>query len=205
MSRLISTTLFLFVLFFGSSGLKAQSHSPKGPDTSGAGYSQASVTVAWDPNHPDQRVTNYRVFWGTESRQYSQHVDAGSQTFKTLNSLPNDRDIYISVKAQDETGESDYSEEIVFHTPHYVPGVPPSPQIQNLSVKDENGVRNVTLDLVGGKEGRKYALEVSEDLENWTETSNVIVGEEGEVVPFPFQWPLSSAPKRMFFRFRYLE
>ena len=101
------------------------------------------------------------------------------------------------------TGTGLKSNEIVWWSPPYVPDEPLPPSIQGLTVNDANGVRTVNLDLVGGEEGKKYTLELSEDMQTWVSSSSVVIGEPGEVIRFPVQWPLSSAPKKMFFRFRY--
>lgn len=195
----------LFALaLFAEPHLRAQ-HGATQPatQTAPAPYSTASVTVSWDPNNPAEQVTDYDVHWGTGTAPLSNSVSSGGQVFKTLTGLPNGTDIRIAVSARNANGVSPNSEEIVWRSPPYVPDEPAPPSIQGLNVSDANGVRTVNLDLVGGEEGKRYTLELSEDLNKWVSSSSVVIGEPGEVIRFPIQWPLSSAPKKMFFRFRY--
>jgi hypothetical protein len=197
--------LGLFALaLFAAPHLRAQ-HGATQPatQTAPAPYSTASVTVTWDPNDPAEKVTDYDVYWGTGTGPLTNSVSSGGQIVKTLTGLPNNADIRMSVAARNAQGAGPKCEEIVWRSPPYVPGEPLPPSIQGLTVSDSNGVRTVNLDLVGGEEGKKYTLELSEDLNKWVSSSSVVIGEPGEVIRFPIQWPLSSAPKKMFFRFRY--
>ncbi len=78
----------------------------------------ATVTVAWDPNPPEENVTGYVVCYATTSRfdeaftGYSE-VDAGDVTEFSL-TLPDDgATYYIAVVAYNASGlRSDYSDEV---------------------------------------------------------------------------------------------
>jgi len=87
------------------------------------------VTLAWDPNPPEENVTGYIVYYGVRSRTdpawtgYDSEVDAGAVT-EFVVELPNEYQVYyFSAVAYNEFGlRSDYSDEI-FRPPR-APGRP---------------------------------------------------------------------------------
>jgi hypothetical protein len=69
-----------------------------------------SVDVEWDPL---PGATGYRVYYGTQSGQYTQVKDAGNRTTVTLSGLTDCRDYFMAVKAYNAYGESaEYSNEV---------------------------------------------------------------------------------------------
>lgn len=91
------------------------------------------VTLAWDPSSPD--VAGYRLYYGTTSRlssgTYSDSIDVGNSTSRTVSDLIFGNTYFFAVTAYNEAGlESDFSEEIVY-TPRL--------QISGL-VADEGGL-----------------------------------------------------------------
>jgi fibronectin type 3 domain-containing protein len=74
-----------------------------------------SVTLAWDPVNG---VTGYKVYQGGASRAYSNSVDAGNSSQKTLSPLTAGKTYYFAVTAYNNSGvESDYSTEISYTVP----------------------------------------------------------------------------------------
>lgn len=81
--------------------------------------SAKTVTVAWDPNPPEENVTGYVVHYGTSSRAtpgftaYDSQVDAGNVTQQDLDLPDSTATYYIAVTAYNGQGlNSDYSAEI---------------------------------------------------------------------------------------------
>lgn len=74
-----------------------------------------SVTLGWDPV---SGVSGYKVYQGGASHTYTNTVDAGSATQKTISPLIAGRTYYFAVTAYNSTGvESDYSTEISYTVP----------------------------------------------------------------------------------------
>jgi hypothetical protein len=76
-----------------------------------------SVSLAWDPN-TDPGLAGYKLYYGTQSRNYTTSIDAGSQISYAALGLQAGTTYYFAVTAYDNQGvESDYSNEVI----HYVP------------------------------------------------------------------------------------
>jgi hypothetical protein len=88
-----------------------------------------TLTLEWDPN-PEPYVQGYRLYYGTQSRTYSAHVDVGQHTRYELAGLDPTRTWYFTVRAYTEQGVmSDFSNE-VSHTAPPAPYVPhPGPEL----------------------------------------------------------------------------
>lgn len=72
----------------------------------------AELKLAWDPSE-SSGVTGYKVYYGTQSGNYSGSVDAGNQTSTTLTGLADGQTYYIATTAYDSAGaESDFSNEV---------------------------------------------------------------------------------------------
>jgi hypothetical protein len=75
-----------------------------------------SVTLAWDPN-TDPGLAGYKLYYGTQSRNYTNSIDAGNQISYAALGLQAGTTYYFAVTAYDNQGlESDYSNEVI----HYV-------------------------------------------------------------------------------------
>ena len=73
-----------------------------------------TATIAWDPN-PEPDIYGYKVFYGTESRNYTETVEVigANNTTVTINGLLPGNTYYFAVKAVDLAGqESDFSDEV---------------------------------------------------------------------------------------------
>jgi hypothetical protein len=80
--------------------------------------STGSVSLAWNvPNTyvdgtPSTGLVGFKVYYGTESRMYTQIIDAKNVLSYTINSLP-PATYYFAITAYDSSGiESDYSTEL---------------------------------------------------------------------------------------------
>lgn len=80
----------------------------------------ASVTLAWDPNSPAENVVGYRLYYGTESRNYAFMIDITADTTQKVGNIEKGQNYYFAVTAFNEAGqESDFSEEISVNTCSY--------------------------------------------------------------------------------------
>ena len=72
----------------------------------------SSLTLAWDHNREDD-LAGYKVYCGTESRDYIHVVDVGNATYCTLRGLAPETRYYFALTAYDISwNESDYSAEV---------------------------------------------------------------------------------------------
>ncbi len=101
-----------------------------------ASVAAAGVTLAWDPS-PDDRVTNYRVYWGYQSRTYTGSFDVGNVTNATVGSLVAGTHYFFAVTATTPEGlESDYSNEVDYTVP-LPPLTPPVLEVQAGATPEE--------------------------------------------------------------------
>jgi len=71
-----------------------------------------SVTVSWDAN-TEADLEGYKVYYGLESRNYSEVLDVGNANSVAFSELNADRTYFFSVTAYDLTGnESPFSDEV---------------------------------------------------------------------------------------------
>jgi len=101
-------TIFFIVIIFSALIASAQ-------------YAQgASVTLMWNPNSPAENVIGYRLYYGTESRNYAFMIDITDETSKKISHLEKGQNYYFAVTAFNAAGEeSDFSEEISVNTCTY--------------------------------------------------------------------------------------
>jgi hypothetical protein len=75
--------------------------------------SAATITLAWNPNPPEDEVTGYAVYYGTASGKYTWTKDVGNVTTCTITGLTAGVTYYIVLTAYDKYGnESDFSDEV---------------------------------------------------------------------------------------------
>ncbi len=84
----------------------------------------AEVHLAWDPS-PDPDVTNYRIYWGYQSRTYEGYFDVGNVTNTVIGSLAEGTRYFFAATATTGDGrESDFSNEVEYTTPVPPPAAP---------------------------------------------------------------------------------
>ncbi len=121
-----------------------------------------SVSLVWDSNS-ETNLAGYVIYYGTASGQYSNSNNVGNVTNTTVSGLQEGRNYYFVVTAYDASGlESDPSNEASYQEPplRVIFSPPPVPSVSN-SVSKVKVIQNLTL-------GRKYLLESSHDLAQWT-------------------------------------
>lgn len=84
----------------------------------------AEVSLKWDANtEPD--LAGYKLYSGTQSREYEAPVNVGNVTQFTVTGLLEKETYYFAVTAFDtEDRESDYSNEVSTTIPNCPPGAP---------------------------------------------------------------------------------
>jgi hypothetical protein len=71
----------------------------------------ASKTLSWTAA-PESSVLGYKLYWGTNSRQYDSHVDVGPEVSYTLTGLRPGTTYFFAVSAYNSGGESALSSEV---------------------------------------------------------------------------------------------
>jgi len=159
-----AVVILLFAVFYSTPG-EAYGQAPS---------SGSSVTIAWDED-PEGAIAGYRVYYGMESRRYTESVAVGKVTTATISGLTAGVVYYFAVTAIDPTGlESDFSEEISF-----IPGPGGLPEADGITIS-VGATREVTL-IVRGVVGQGYDIEATEDFDTWVRIGTVTVGEDGIV------------------------
>jgi ribosomal protein L30E len=73
----------------------------------------ATITLAWDPNPPEDEVTGYKVYYGTASGKYGSKINVGNVTKYTITGLTLNQKYFFAVTAYDKfSNESDFSGEV---------------------------------------------------------------------------------------------
>jgi hypothetical protein len=94
---------------------------------SAANASAASVSLAWDAVSATN-LSGYKVHYGTQSRSYSNALDAGKNVSYTVPNLAEGKTYYFAVTAQNTAGQSSgYSNEVSYSVPTAAGGTTPPP------------------------------------------------------------------------------
>ena len=84
-----------------------------------------SINLAWDAVN-DPRVSGYKVYYGTSSRNYTGQIDVGNATTRTVSNLIDGATYYFAVTVYDASRvESGYSNEVVGTVPGVAPDTTP--------------------------------------------------------------------------------
>lgn len=88
----------------------------------------ADITFSWLPN--EENVEGYKIYYGTESRNYTKVVDVGNpepigdRIIHTVTGIPLGVTYYYAATAYNIDEESDYSTEVEYRHPYPKPGAP---------------------------------------------------------------------------------
>jgi hypothetical protein len=105
-----STTRCFLILFFTLSSLIVCSTAAHA----------LSVTLAWDPNSSNEDIAGYKIYFGTESQNYTTVIDVGGATVKSVAKLKKGMFYYFAATAYNSYGvESSFSEEVMVNTCTY--------------------------------------------------------------------------------------
>jgi hypothetical protein len=114
----------------------------------------ASITLAWNPNPPEDEVAGYVIYYGKTSGRYTYVVDVGNMTTCTLAGLSPGVPYYIALTAYDAyDNESDLSDEVSGI------GTPVPPGITSLQINDgaaSTGTKSVFLNNVATNKPTHY-------------------------------------------------
>lgn len=157
-----------------------------------------TVTLAWDAN-PEIDISGYRLYMGTVSQQYSQTIDAGSNTTLPVGSLEFGTTYYFAVSAINNAGvESELSKELVVTV-----APPPVPLVAGI-LKSGSGQMGLNWSFLKSALGTlpEFVISVSSDLKVWTEVAMISLeqatGEDSQSLQF--SWPIVVSGPRMFYR-----
>ena len=91
----------------------------------------SAMTLAWDPNgEPD--LAGYKIYYGTQSRDYDFVIDVGNVTYYTVRYLAPETLHYFALTAYDiSRNESDFSDEVSAIT-----GDDPDPAISSIDSEE---------------------------------------------------------------------
>lgn len=79
-----------------------------------------SVTLAWDPSASNEDVAGYKIYFGTESQNYTTVIDVRDATMKSVATLKKGMVYYFAATAYNSYGvESSFSEEVAVNTCTY--------------------------------------------------------------------------------------
>ena len=78
------------------------------------------VTLEWDPNAANEDVAGYKIYFGTESQNYTTVIDVSNATLKSVAKLKKGMLYYFAATAYNSYGaESSFSEEVSVNTCTY--------------------------------------------------------------------------------------
>lgn len=77
----------------------------------------ATANFVWDANPASDAVTGYRIYWGPNSRTYTNNVTLGNVTTGSVTNLNEGDTYYFAATAYNAAGESDFSNEVFFTVP----------------------------------------------------------------------------------------
>lgn len=166
--------------------------------TSASATTFHTLPLAW--NAPAEgEVSAYKVYVGTESAQYTQVLDAGTNLRMSVANLEFGETYYFSVTAIGSTGlESLLSPEISVTI-----AKPPLPLDVGISVSEsgEAGL-NWSYPVSAFSSSLKIIVESSPDLVSWTEVATVLPAAStgGDSQTAQFSWPLTVTGPRNFYR-----
>ena len=86
----------------------------------------ADVTASWNAN-TESDLGGYKVYYGTQSQNYSNVMDVGKVLSVTITNLDRNKTYYFALKTYDTTGnESNFSSEVQLFIPPLPDTTPPN-------------------------------------------------------------------------------
>lgn len=170
----------------------------------GLDLAAAEVRLAWDPS-PDSGVIAYRIYWGTRSRAYTQHLEVGRVTTATVTGLSAGRTYFFAATALAAGGlESDLSNEVQYTVPHPSANQPPTLSfLANRTIAEDTSTGPIFF-TVGDPDNDPAALTVSALSSNpvLVPASGLVLGGRGSsrtltVTPVPDQWGTATITVRV--------
>ena len=105
----------------------------------------ASVTLAWDPS-PDPNVTGVNVYYGVQSRGYTNFLILGNTTSVSISNLASGSIYYFAATTVNAVGlESDFSDEASYFAPPATNQAPTLDPISNIGFNQDSGPQLVLL------------------------------------------------------------
>jgi hypothetical protein len=92
----------------------------------------ASISLGWIANAPEETITGYRVYVGTQSKQYTVVVNVGVVTTWTFDKGQAGTPYYFSVSATNDYGESPLMDEVM--GVYGAPAPQPTPTLVSLTL-----------------------------------------------------------------------
>lgn len=159
------------------------------------------VNLAWNTN-PESDIAGYKVYFGTESGNYSQIIDAPGRTSAALPQLVIGGTYYLAVSAYNSAGlEGPRSSELVLSaTP------PAATESTSFTMAPAGSGTTGTLawkyPKVTTSAAQGFAVYGSEDLVNWNVVQNITPDQasRSDEQYLYFEWPYAATAARMFFR-----
>jgi hypothetical protein len=106
-----------------------------------------TVTLVWDPSSGTNVIANYKIYYGTGSRTYTNGTSAGTATTLSVFNLVEGKTYYFAATAVDAYGlESDYSTEVSTVISVGATNHPPTLNLLvNLTINENAGLQTVNL------------------------------------------------------------
>jgi hypothetical protein len=106
-----------------------------------------TVTLVWDPSSGTNVIANYKVYYGSASRTYTNVTSVGTATTLSVSNLAVGTTYYFAATAVDAYGlESDYSAEASTVIPISTTNQPPTLDLLvNLTINENAGLQTVNL------------------------------------------------------------
>lgn len=138
--------------------------------TVGTSASAVSVTLAWDSS-PDPSVIGYKVYYGTQSQNYTSVVVITNGTSVQITDLVIGTTYYFSATTLNNVGlESGFSGELTYLA------TAPYPPPASLQISRAQGKVQIE---VTGPPGYVYELETTADLEHWVIIDSIGLDDAG--------------------------